>query len=113
MKQVYDIEIYEDKKGKSPFAEWLTGIKDMKSRAKIQSRIDRIALGNFGDAKPITGAKGIYELREHYGQGFRVFYAKVGKKVVLLLAGSTKKDQNKAIAKATEYLADYERREKL
>jgi putative addiction module killer protein len=69
-------------------------------------------LGNLGGAKPLTGAKGIYELREHYKQGFRVFYAKVGKKVVLLLAGSTKSDQNKTIAKAKEYLADYERRQK-
>ena len=112
MKQVYEIEIYEDEKGKSPFSDWISGIKDLKSRAKIQARLDRIEFGNFGDAKPITGAKGIYELREHYGQGFRVFYTKIGKKVVLLLAGSTKKDQNKTITKAKEYLADYERRSK-
>ncbi|MEZ5691625.1 MAG: type II toxin-antitoxin system RelE/ParE family toxin [Rickettsiales bacterium] len=110
MKQIYDIEVYEDKKGKIPFLKWLSNIKDFKTRAKIQSRINRIELGNFGDTKPLVGVKGIYELREHYGQGFRIFYAKIGSRVILLLAGSTKSDQNKTIAKAKEYLDDYKRR---
>ena len=51
-------------------------------------------------------------MREHYSPGYRIFYAVVGKKLVLLLAGSTKKDQKKAIAKAKEYLADYIERTK-
>jgi len=89
---------------------WLVKLKDKTTITKIRARILIMSVGNFGDAKPLTGAKGIYELREHYGQGFRVFYAKVGNKVILLLAGSSKKDQNKAIAKAKEYLAEYERR---
>lgn len=110
MKQEYDIEIYEDEKGNSPFQNWLVKLKDKTAITKIRARIRRMSVGNFGDAKPLTGAKGIYELREHYGQGFRVFYTKVGNKVILLLAGSSKKDQNKAIAKAKEYLAEYERR---
>lgn len=111
MKHVYDIEIYEDEKGNSPFAKWLAGVKDLKSRAKLQSRIDRIALGNFGDTKPLKNAKNVYELREHYGPGFRIFYTKVDKTIILLLAGSTKKDQKKTIEKAKEYLADYNRRQ--
>ncbi len=68
--------------------------------------------GNFGDWKDIKGAKGVFEMREHYGPGYRIFYAVVGKKVVLLLAGSTKKDQKKTIAKAKEYLTDYVERTK-
>ncbi len=51
-------------------------------------------------------------MREHYGPGYRIFYAVVGKKVVLLLVGSTKKDQKKIIAKAKEYLTDYVERTK-
>ncbi len=109
---IYELEIYEDEKGNCPFADWLKKIKDIKARVKIQARIDRVSLGNFGDAKPLQGAKGIHELREHYGQGFRVFYTKLDNKIVLLLAGSTKKDQDKTITKAKEYLADYERRVK-
>ena len=110
MKPIYDIEVYEDEQGKSPFSDWLLKLKDKKAQAKIRARIRRVSMDNFGDTKPLAGAKGIYELREHYGQGFRVFYVKTGKTVILLLAGSTKKDQNRTIIKATEYLADYERR---
>ena len=109
MKQMYDIEVYEDAKGKAPFEDWLLKLKDKIAKVKIHARIDRASLGNFGDWKEIKGAKGIFEMREHYGQGYRLFYTIRGKKIVLLLAGSTKKDQNRTIAKAKEYLAEYER----
>lgn len=112
MRQVYDIEVYEDEKGEVPFSDWLLKLKDKLAVAKIHSRIDRASLGNFGDWKDIKGAKGIFEMREHYGQGFRVFYTIIGNKIVLLLAGSTKRDQKKTINKAKEYLADYERRQR-
>ncbi len=56
------------------------------------------------------GAKGLYEMREHYGPGYRIFYTTVGKKIILLLAGSSKKDQAKAVTQAKGYLADYEER---
>jgi len=111
MKQ-YDIEEYEAEDGTSPFATWLLGLKDETARGKLVARIDRAAHGNFGDWKSIKGATGIYELREHYGQGYRVFYAKVGKKIILLLAGSVKRDQKKAIAQAKATLADYRKRTK-
>lgn len=50
-------------------------------------------------------------MREHYGGGYRLYYCRRENTMVLLLAGSTKKDQNKAIAKAKDNLADYERRQ--
>ncbi len=50
-------------------------------------------------------------MREHYGGGYRIYYAVKDKTMVLLLAGSIKKDQTKAIAKAKDYLADFERRD--
>ena len=49
-------------------------------------------------------------MRDHYGQGYRIYYSIEGQKIILLLAGSTKKEQTKTIAKAKEYLADYKRR---
>lgn len=110
MTQIYDIEVYEDAQGKAPFSDWLLKLKDNLVKAKLHARIDRASLGNFGDWKSIKGTNGIHEMREHYGAGYRIYYIIIGKKVVLLLAGSTKRDQNKAIAKAKEYLADYERR---
>jgi len=110
MTQKFDIEVYEDDRGKAPFSDWILKLKDKLAQAKLHSRVDRASLGNFGDWKDIKGAKGIYEMREHYGPGYRIFYTITGKTVVLLLAGSTKRDQNKAIVKAKKYLAEYERR---
>ena len=108
----YDIEEYQTSAGKTPFGAWLLNLKDEMAQAKIRARIRRASFGNFGDWKDIKGAKGIFEMREHYGPGYRIFYAVVGKKVVLLLAGSSKNDQKKTVAKAKEYLADYEERTK-
>ncbi|GJQ58359.1 MAG: type II toxin-antitoxin system RelE/ParE family toxin [Candidatus Scalindua sp. AMX11] len=108
----YDIEEYETSSGKAPFGEWLLSLKDERAQAKIRARIIRASFGNFGDWKDIKGAKGVFEMRENYGPGYRIFYAVVGKKVVLLLAGSTKKDQKKTVAKAKEYLTDYVERTK-
>ena len=76
------------------------------------ARIRRASLGNFGDFKKLTDAKGICEMRVHAGQGFRIFYAVIGQTVVLLLAGSTKKDQARTLAKAKVYLEDYRKRVK-
>jgi putative addiction module killer protein len=113
MKPKYEIEVYEDSAGAAPFESWLLKLKDKRVQAKIQKRIDRAALGNFGDWKDIEGANGLFEMREHYGAGYRVFYSIVNRKIVLLLAGSSKKDQNRTIMKAKEYLADYKRRNNL
>ena len=108
----YGLEEYITDEGKKPFGEWFDNLKDKIARAKIIARVDRATYGNFGDWKDIKGAKGIFEMREHYGPGYRIFYTVLGRKVILLLAGSTKKDQRKAIAKAKQYLADYLERTK-
>jgi len=112
MEPKYVIEEYIAENGGTPFGTWLLGLKDKRSQAKIRARLTRAALGNFGDWKPIKGAAGLCEMREHYGPGFRVYYSVIGQTVVLLLAGSTKKDQKKAIAAARARLADYEARSK-
>ena len=113
MEHKYDIEEYTTEDGKSPFSDWVSGVKDKTVARKIARRIDRATLGNFGDCKSIQGAKGIFEMREHYGPGYRILYSIVENKVVLLLAGSIKRDQAKAITAAKQYLADYERRKTL
>jgi len=106
----FEIESYVTEDGETPFLAWLLRLNDKKIQAKLYARLDRASFGNFGDWKALSGTKGIYEMREHFGQGYRIYYAIVGKKVILLLAGSTKKDQNKVIAKAKKYLADYKNR---
>ena len=108
----YEIVSYQTELGETPFQAWLEDLKDAKAQTILLSRIERAAGGLFGDWKPITGTSGLYEMRIHYGQGFRIFYAIKGEKIVLLLAGSTKQTQDKAIAAAKVRLADYIRRTK-
>jgi len=106
----YGIESYVTEKGETPFLKWLERLKDNTAKIRLYARLDRAAHGNFGDWKTLKNAKGIYEMRDHYGQGYRIYYSIEGQKIILLLAGSTKKEQTKTIAKAKEYLADYTRR---
>lgn len=108
----YEIETYVTEAGKAPFEIWVKSLKDGRAALAIAARIKRAAIGDFGDWKTLVGAKGIFEMRIHYAQGYRLFYTIVGQKVVLLLAGSTKQDQDRTIAKAKEYLANYNERVK-
>ena len=86
--------------------------KSAEAKTQVVARIRRAALGNFGDWKTLAGGDGIHEMRLHSGPGFRIFYAIVGQTIILLLAGSTKKDQDLTIAKAKSYNEDYARRMK-
>ena len=105
----YEIEEYVTPDGNSPFAEWFDGLRDKTARTKLTARIDRAAHGNLGDWKAVAGSKGLYEMREHYGPGYRVYFSIVERKLILLLAGSNKRDQNRTITKAKNYLAHFER----
>jgi putative addiction module killer protein len=80
------------------FAGWLRKLRDEQARARIQIRIRRVSLGNFGDSKPL--GEGVSELRIDYGPGYRVYFHRVGNLIVLLLIGGTRKTQDEDIAKA-------------
>ncbi|OQB54363.1 MAG: hypothetical protein BWX99_02102 [Deltaproteobacteria bacterium ADurb.Bin151] len=80
------------------FIKWFEKLKDRKARAKINVRIRRLTLGNFGDVKPL-GA-GISELRIDYGPGYRVYFTKKNNQAVILLAGGDKTTQKNDIQKA-------------
>jgi putative addiction module killer protein len=80
------------------FAKWLDGLNDIRARARILVRIERLAAGNPGDVKPV--GEGVSELRIDYGPGYRVYYKKQRQKVVILLAGGEKNTQGKDIKTA-------------
>jgi putative addiction module killer protein len=111
MECMYKIELFMDDGGVYPFRVWLNKLKDERAIAKILASVQRASEGNFGDWKRIENANGLYEMREHYGAGFRIYYRIINKNVLLILAGSTKHDQNKTIEKAKYYLAQLQRRE--
>lgn len=82
------------------FHAWLTNLTDSNARARIAVRIDRLALGNPGDVKPVGG--GVSELRIDYGPGYRVYYARTDRLVYLLICGGTKASQDADIKRAIE-----------
>jgi len=105
---VIELRRYITPEGKDVFGEWLAKLKDARAQAKIVVRLDRVALGNFADCKPLRG--GLCELRIDWGPGYRVYYAMLGKSCVLLLAGGDKRKQSSDIARAAAYLKDYKER---
>ena len=73
------------------FARWMEGLRDLRARARVQVRIERLAAGNAGDVKPV--GEGVSELRVDYGPGYRVYFTKRGLTVVILLVGGDKRTQ--------------------
>ena len=73
------------------FAQWLDDLSDIRARARIQVRIERLAAGHVGDVKHL--GEGVSELRIDYGPGYRVYFKKQGREVVILLAGGDKRTQ--------------------
>ena len=97
----YALEHYSDATGRDLFGSWLNEITDISARSAIAARMVRLELGLFGDCKPLQS--GVWELRIHFGAGWRVYYAMRGKRLVLLLAGSDKSHQKTAIASAVKH----------
>lgn len=101
-----EISLYLRPDGSCPFVRWLEGLRDRQARAKIRQSLDRIELGNMGDFKSV--GKGVLELRINYGPGYRVYFARAGQQIVLLLCGGDKKTQNKDILRAQQYWIDFQ-----
>jgi len=77
------------------FAEWLDSMRDIRARARVMIRIERLADGNPGDVSPV--GEGVSEMRIDYGPGYRVYYKQQGSEVVVLLAGGEKHTQARDI----------------
>ncbi len=100
-----EIRRYVTADGKDVLGEWLAKLNDPRAQAKIAVRIDRMASGNFSDCKPLR--ESLWELRIDWGPGYRVYYAKVGLRTVLLLGGGDKRKQSADIERALVRLSDY------
>ena len=86
------------------FKAWLKALRDSRARAKITSRIGRLADGNPGDVKPV--GDGISEMRIHHGPGYRVYYVSTGIEIVVLLCGGDKSSQGADILAAKAAAAE-------
>jgi putative addiction module killer protein len=103
-----ELRRYLTASGRDVFGDWLSRLRDARTRAKIVARIDRLSAGNFGDVKALRD--GLFELRIDWGPGYRVYYALLGRSCVLLLCGGDKRKQVSDIKRALEYLKDYRER---
>ena len=99
------IKLLETDEGIIPFEEWYFSLKDKKTKIRIRRRLDRLELGNFGDTESV--GEGIYELRLHFGAGYRIYFAKVEKIIVVLLGGGNKSSQPKDIRKVKKLWRKY------
>lgn len=104
----YEIREYNDEQGRSPFASWFHGL-DATAAARVDRYIRRIENGNFGNSKPVGG--GVQELKIDFGPGYRVYYGRDGQRLVILLAGGSKRKQSADIEAAKKRWETY-RKEK-
>lgn len=104
-----EIKQYVKLDGSCPYDKWI-GSLNIAAKAKVISYVRRIEGGNFSNVKWF---KGLGELKIDWGAGYRVYLARNGKEIVLLLGGGTKKNQQSDIAKASECLTEFKARKKL
>jgi putative addiction module killer protein len=107
---VIEVRHYLNRAGKDVFDAWLSQLADSRAQAKIAVRINRLAVGNFGDCKSL--GHGLFELRIDWGPGYRVYYTMLGTVCVLLLCGGDKRKQSSDVERAFALLKDFKERTK-
>ncbi len=100
-----EILLYKNVKGFEPLVEWLDNLRDKRAQIRIRQRLKRLEFANFGDCEPVGG--GVFELKFHFGPGYRVYFGRAGNSVVLLLCGGSKKNQSRDIKRAKNYWKEY------
>jgi putative addiction module killer protein len=105
---MHEIIHYLDDAGNDLYQAWLDSLHDRVAKVAIIKRVARMELGLFGDCKPLRD--GVWELRVDVGPGYRVYYAHVGSRVILLTSGGDKRSQSRDIERAVRLLKDWERR---
>ena len=103
-----EILVYATERGKMPYQSWLSKL-DRQIRAMINTRLDRVELGLFGDHEFLE--KSIWEFKLHFGPGYRIYFSKLKQETaVLLLLGGLKKTQKRDIKKAIDLFEDFKKR---
>ncbi|MBD1924857.1 type II toxin-antitoxin system RelE/ParE family toxin [Trichocoleus sp. FACHB-90] len=103
-----EIRLYITSDGRIPFKEWFDSLRDAKTQVKIDTRLNRVELGNLGDYQSV--GEGVCELRIDYGPGYRIYFGQIGSTIVLLLCGGDKSTQTQDIRIAKEYWTEYRSR---
>jgi putative addiction module killer protein len=85
------------------FNEWLSSIRDGMTQRRLVKRLRKVTLGNLGDVTPV--GDGVFEIREHFGPGWRMYYIQRGSMLIVMLGGGDKSTQTADIAKAVKLAA--------
>ena len=99
---------YQTSTGEEPFVRWLSNLNDRQARVRIDARLSRLRVGNLGDVRSV--GNGVLELRIDWGPGYRVYFARRERFIILLLCAGDKRTQLRDIQRAKTYLKDYEAR---
>ena len=102
-----DVREYLDSVGRSPFTKWLRAL-NVQAAAKVATALERISDGNLSNIK--TVGRGVLEYKIEFGPGYRIYFGRDGDRLVILLAGGTKKRQREDIQQAQANWADYRKR---
>jgi putative addiction module killer protein len=105
--KVVDVREYIDTAGRSPFTKWLHSL-NVQAAAKVATALERIADGNLSNVKP--AGQGVLEYKIDFGPGYRIYFGREGDRLVILLAGGTKKRQQGDIRHAKANWEDYRKR---
>jgi putative addiction module killer protein len=103
-----EIRHYLDPCGRDHYQRWFDGLRDLRGRIAILRRVQRLELAHFGDCRDCR--EGVRELRIDIGPGYRVYFAREGGVVVVLLGGGDKDSQERDIERAVDAWRDYRRR---
>jgi len=103
---MYSIRKYECLDGRIPFDDWIRTFKNRKDKARLLKRLDKIQLGNLGDWASVGDS--IFELREHFGKGYRIYHAIEKQTIILLLCAGGKSSQVKNIKLAKQYWQNFQ-----
>lgn len=104
---IKELRYYVTLNGNAPAEDWLAELRDRKGARIIKVRLDRLSLGNPGDHRAV--GLGVWELRIHFGPGYRVYYAEENGQLIILLCGGDKDSQERDIKRAHEYWLNYRR----
>ena len=88
MEPLVEIRTFETTDGRVPFDDWFMGIRDRQTKARIETRIDRLALGNFSNCA--SGREGVSELKIDFGPGYRVYFGRDGDTLVICWVAARK-----------------------
>ncbi len=100
-----ELQFYQTPSGNVPFIQWFNGFQDQRTQTRIQKRLQHLEHGNFGDCQSV--GDGVFELRLHFGQGYRIYFGKIDNTIVLLLCGGDKSSQTRDIARAKTYWLEH------